>query len=84
MLEGRMINVELTAGGGGKGENRLEKLKKRNQELLGQRASFHLSLRIELLTFRSTEQEGGPEKQERWIASFKTRQTPAVLCNIWY
>ena len=45
-----MINVELTAGGGGKGENRLEKLKKRNQELLGQRASFHLSLRIELLT----------------------------------
>jgi len=42
MLEGRMINVELTAGGGGKGENRLEKLKKRNQELLGQRASFHI------------------------------------------
>ncbi|KAF9448194.1 hypothetical protein P691DRAFT_775618 [Macrolepiota fuliginosa MF-IS2] len=37
MLEGRMINVELTAGGGGKGEKRMEKLRERNKELLGQR-----------------------------------------------
>ncbi|KIJ21948.1 hypothetical protein PAXINDRAFT_159934 [Paxillus involutus ATCC 200175] len=36
-LDGRQINVELTAGGGGKGEARLEKLKGRNKELEGQR-----------------------------------------------
>ncbi|KAF9229067.1 hypothetical protein BS17DRAFT_804921 [Gyrodon lividus] len=36
-LDGRQINVELTAGGGGKGEARLKKLKGRNQELEGQR-----------------------------------------------
>jgi len=32
-----MINVELTAGGGGKGEKRLGKLKERNKQLLTQR-----------------------------------------------
>ena len=32
-----MINVELTAGGGGKSEGRIEKLKKRNKELHEQR-----------------------------------------------
>jgi nucleolar protein 6 len=36
-LDGRMINVELTAGGGGSSENRLTKLRRRNKELLGQR-----------------------------------------------
>lgn len=36
-IEGRKINVELTAGGGGKGETRLRKLKDRNKELEGQR-----------------------------------------------
>jgi len=36
-LDGRMINVELTAGGGGKSETRVEKLKKRNKELHEQR-----------------------------------------------
>lgn len=36
-LEGRKINVELTAGGGGKGEARLKKLKDRNKGLDGQR-----------------------------------------------
>ncbi|RDX50480.1 hypothetical protein OH76DRAFT_1455356 [Lentinus brumalis] len=36
-LEGRKINVELTAGGGGKSETRLEKVKKRNKELHEQR-----------------------------------------------
>jgi hypothetical protein len=35
-LEGRKINIELTAGGGGKSESRLNKLKKRNKELYGQ------------------------------------------------
>ncbi|KAI0332024.1 hypothetical protein GY45DRAFT_1321573 [Cubamyces sp. BRFM 1775] len=36
-LEGRKINVELTAGGGGKSEQRLEKVKQRNKELHEQR-----------------------------------------------
>ncbi|CDO73473.1 hypothetical protein BN946_scf185013.g108 [Trametes cinnabarina] len=36
-LDGRKINVELTAGGGGKSELRLEKVKKRNKELHEQR-----------------------------------------------
>ncbi|KAI0830562.1 hypothetical protein BC628DRAFT_1354570 [Trametes gibbosa] len=36
-IEGRKINVELTAGGGGKSETRLEKVKKRNRELHEQR-----------------------------------------------
>ncbi|KAI0778433.1 hypothetical protein BD413DRAFT_465306 [Trametes elegans] len=36
-LDGRKINVELTAGGGGKSEQRLEKVKKRNKELHEQR-----------------------------------------------
>jgi nucleolar protein 6 len=38
-LEGRKINVELTAGGGGKSEKRLSKVKERNKELHGQRVS---------------------------------------------
>ena len=37
MLEGRMINVELTAGGGGNSGLRLEKVRERNKALLGQR-----------------------------------------------
>lgn len=36
-LDGRRINVELTAGGGGKSDSRLEKLRKRNKDLHGQR-----------------------------------------------
>ncbi|KAG0704393.1 hypothetical protein DFH29DRAFT_381625 [Suillus ampliporus] len=36
-LDGRQINVELTAGGGGKGEVRLSKVKERNKELESQR-----------------------------------------------
>lgn len=39
-LEGRMINVELTAGGGGKGGTRLAKVRERNKALLVQRVSF--------------------------------------------
>ena len=41
-LEGRRINVELTAGGGGKSETRLNKVKKRNRELASQRVSILL------------------------------------------
>lgn len=43
-LEGRLINVELTAGGGGKSESRISKLKERNKELHEQRVGFHLNI----------------------------------------
>ncbi len=36
-LDGRMINVELTVGGGGTGETRMKKLQERNKDLHGQR-----------------------------------------------
>ncbi|KAJ7631219.1 hypothetical protein FB45DRAFT_1059076 [Roridomyces roridus] len=36
-LEGRKINVELTVGGGGKGDGRITKLKERNKGLFDQR-----------------------------------------------
>jgi nucleolar protein 6 len=36
-LDGRRINVELTAGGGGKGDDRLAKVKTRNKLLAAQR-----------------------------------------------
>ena len=36
-IEGRHINVELTAGGGGKGEQRLQKVRERNKRLGTQR-----------------------------------------------
>jgi RNA recognition motif-containing protein len=39
-IEGRRINVELTAGGGGKSQSRLSKVKERNKELDGQRVSL--------------------------------------------
>lgn len=38
-LEGRKINVELTVGGGGKSDTRLNKLKERNKGLFDQRVS---------------------------------------------
>ena len=36
-MKGRIINVELTAGGGGKGEGRREKIKERNVRVGQQR-----------------------------------------------
>ncbi|SPO20409.1 related to NOP6 - protein with possible role in rRNA processing [Ustilago trichophora] len=41
MLEGRKINVELTAGGGGKSENRQEKIKAKNAGLEKERQKLH-------------------------------------------
>lgn len=40
LFEGRVINVELTAGGGGKGENRREKIEKKNKALDEERVSI--------------------------------------------
>jgi nucleolar protein 6 len=39
MFKGRQINVELTAGGGGKGDNRKQKLKEKNEGLEAMRVS---------------------------------------------
>lgn len=39
MFEGRMINVELTAGGGGAGGERKEKIRKKNEVLDEERVS---------------------------------------------
>lgn len=41
LLEGRKINVELTAGGGGKSETRVEKIKAKNAGLEKERAKLH-------------------------------------------
>ncbi|KAJ9476438.1 Nucleolar protein 6 [Pseudozyma hubeiensis] len=41
LLEGRKINVELTAGGGGKGEARQEKIKAKNAGLEKERQKLH-------------------------------------------
>lgn len=47
-LEGRQINVELTAGGGGKSEKRVQKVQARNKHLLEERVRvpccFHSTL----------------------------------------
>lgn len=42
-LDSRQINVELTAGGGGKSETRLSKLRERNKELAAQRVRHFLA-----------------------------------------
>jgi nucleolar protein 6 len=43
-IDGRQVNVELTAGGGGKGEGRLQKLRERNKGLDDQRVRQSLRL----------------------------------------
>ncbi|KAL4403159.1 hypothetical protein ACI68E_000942 [Malassezia pachydermatis] len=41
MFQGRQINVELTAGGGGKSQHRREKIKAKNAELEKERRKLH-------------------------------------------
>ncbi|KAH8992496.1 hypothetical protein EDB92DRAFT_1797317 [Lactarius akahatsu] len=57
-LDGRRINVELTAGGGGKGDARLAKLKARNKELAGQRVRLSPVLRDDRIRMASERGEG--------------------------
>lgn len=78
MLEGRMINVELTAGGGGKGENRLEKLRKRNQELLGQRIK-----KADRKDKRDGSLPSRPNKPQRYSATSGIEQTSAEKKRTW-
>ncbi|KAK7064025.1 RRM domain-containing protein [Favolaschia claudopus] len=63
-LDGRQINVELTVGGGGKGEGRLEKLKTRNKGLFDQRKD-----RIEKLAKNDPSLSSIPDKPQRYSAT---------------
>jgi len=44
VLDGRQINVELTAGGGGGGEKRREKVTERNKKLMEERVCSSLTI----------------------------------------
>ncbi|KAF8913060.1 hypothetical protein CPB84DRAFT_1742458 [Gymnopilus junonius] len=70
-LDGRMINVELTAGGGGKSESRLEKVRQRNKALLGQR-----EIRIEKDTSKDSSFPNLPSKPQRFSATSGLEQKP--------
>jgi len=63
-LDGRQVNVELTAGGGGKGDTRLKKLKERNKELEGQRRKR-----------QSAKMDAQSEGAQRFSATSGTEQT---------
>jgi RNA recognition motif-containing protein len=73
-LDGRRINVELTAGGGGKGDARLAKVKARNKDLTTQRVRLSLIsplfLSQPLISTRLLHRPGGiSRRRERreWI-----------------
>ncbi|GLB35953.1 putative RNA recognition motif containing protein [Lyophyllum shimeji] len=73
-LDGRMINVELTVGGGGKSEKRLEKLKQRNKQLLGQRNE-----RVEKAMAKdSTAVPTLPDRPQRYSATSGVGQAPTT------
>jgi|ERR1700722_819100 len=63
-LEGRKINIELTVGGGGKGQGRIAKLQGRNRGLQDQRVRQVLSLlRLVRITRRcSSRRKNGRKK----------------------
>lgn len=95
MLEDRMINVELTAGGGGKGEKRMEKLRERNKELLGQRVRFCLlPLKSGILTLQSQKKKADkkgkkealpsrPDKPQRYSATSGMKQSEPEFNRTW-
>ncbi|TFY78166.1 hypothetical protein EWM64_g5844 [Hericium alpestre] len=64
-LESRKINVELTAGGGGKSETRLTKLKTRNKELAAQRE-------------KRLRKEGGVSRPQRFSATSGESDAPSA------
>ncbi|KAJ6504383.1 hypothetical protein DFH09DRAFT_1335399 [Mycena vulgaris] len=63
-LEGRKINVELTVGGGGKSDTRLNKLKERNKGLFDQRKD-----RIEKLAKSDPSLSSVPDLPQRFSAT---------------
>jgi len=72
-LEGRNINVELTAGGGGKSDTRMEKLKKRNRELHEQRAK---QLEKKQKTTHDVDMDVQVERPQRYSATSGVDQIP--------
>ncbi|THH06352.1 hypothetical protein EW145_g4151 [Phellinidium pouzarii] len=66
-LDSRRINVELTAGGGGKGENRIGKLKERNHGLATQRTKI-----LQKQTDGATE----PERPQRYSTTSGIADAP--------
>ncbi|KAJ7070810.1 hypothetical protein C8F01DRAFT_1206491 [Mycena amicta] len=70
-LEGRRINVELTVGGGGKGDARIQKLKDRNKSLHGERKD-----RLEKLAQTDPTLGATPERPQRFSATSGLEQTP--------
>ncbi|KXN88727.1 hypothetical protein AN958_06594 [Leucoagaricus sp. SymC.cos] len=78
MLEGRMINVELTAGGGGKGEKRMEKLRERNKELLGQRKK-----KADKKGKKDSSLPSRPDKPQRFSATSGIEQTTPERKRTW-
>ncbi|KAI0375253.1 hypothetical protein BV20DRAFT_960350 [Pilatotrama ljubarskyi] len=83
-LDGRRINVELTAGGGGKSEHRLEKVKKRNRELHEQRKKHLLKQTTGKNGKRKADGEAGEvsgkdvqmERPQRYSATSGVDQVP--------
>ncbi|KAJ7651712.1 hypothetical protein DFH06DRAFT_1475723 [Mycena polygramma] len=63
-LEGRRINVELTVGGGGKSDARLDKLKERNKGLFEQRKD-----RVEKLAKSDPSLSAVPDLPQRFSAT---------------
>ncbi|KAF8167701.1 hypothetical protein B0H34DRAFT_792396 [Crassisporium funariophilum] len=72
-LEGRMINVELTAGGGGKGDSRLAKVRERNKALLEQRTERSEKEAVENNTFPNL-----PNKPQRFSGTSGMDQMPVT------
>jgi RNA recognition motif-containing protein len=70
-LDGRMINVELTAGGGGRSENRLTKVRQRNKALLGQRVRVPRGATVDAMPIFST----------RELAPRNKTQIPHRVCQ---
>jgi len=81
MLDGRVINVELTAGGGGKSETRLTKVRERNKALNGQWVRFVIRFkgRLLILSLGATVGKGGQEDGHYACVN----QTPALLGDVW-
>ncbi|KAF5368627.1 hypothetical protein D9758_002311 [Tetrapyrgos nigripes] len=67
-LDGRSINVELTAGGGGNSESRLKKVKERNSKLIGQRT--------EKIGKKKKEDSGTSSHPQRFSATSGVEEAP--------
>jgi len=86
-LEGRMINVELTAGGGGKSETRLAKVRERNKALLAQRVScghnvcpswFNRNFKTERTEMEDPNGDRISQRPQRFSATSGMEQVPVA------